>query len=241
MCGYIEYIYSILQYESLLTHLVPDREKRWKKWDCKLDTWPIPIFGQNIYTLWYPVDPSCSSSGDCAQYRPLWRLGWQCVGQPLGGVFEVGLSLKFEPGDPTKKKERTNWFERWFAERSFYVFVRGSEKIRSTWCLKKQGPAFDLGRLLNSETCGFGGNVIKPYVKPLFPGFRLFYLYSLFILPLLVRSEGIQLGLPLTAAPTECPRWYSCKECKNTGGGKVWEKDGKTMENQDMLPSNMVA
>ena len=105
-----------------------------------------------------------------------------------GRGFRSGT--EFEPGDPTKKKERKKWFERWFAERSFYVFVMGSEKLRSTWCLKKQGPALRSWASSEQRNLWVWGNVIKPYVKPLFPGFRLFYLYSLFILPLLVRSEG---------------------------------------------------
>ena len=70
---------------------------------------------------------------------PSVAIGPAMRGAALGGVFEVGLSLNLET--QLKKKERKKWFERWFAERSFYVFVMGSEKLRSTWCLKKQGPA----------------------------------------------------------------------------------------------------
>ena len=119
---------------------------------------------------------------------PSVAIGPAMRGAALGGVFEVGLSLNLET--QLKKRNEKNGSKD-DLQKDLFMFLWWVQKNYDQLDVSKNRDLpFDLGRLLNSETCGFGGNVIKPYVKPLFPGFRLFYLYSLFILPLLVRSEG---------------------------------------------------
>ena len=223
-----------LQYESLLTHLVPDREKQW---DCKLDTWPDPSpFLVKIYTpfdilLIHPaarqeIVLNIALCGDWASNA------W---GSP-GRGFRSGT--EFEPGDPTKKKERKKWFERWFAERSFYVFVRGSEKLRSTWCLKKQGPALPSWASSEQRNLWVWGKRDKTLCKTVVS--RFLFVLSLFA----IHSPRCWLDLRVTGTSPHC-RTYGVPKVvqlqgvqkhrrgKGLGGGSMGES---LLTCKDLLP-----